>query len=270
LGSTRPRRPPAPTAAERARSLAARGGTACLVGTGAAQATPLVHHVRADGSAVLLLDDAEPVLDAIRAAPGGEFSAMLEVTDHAPVDLREPVRGLLWITGRMRVPGPEIARRIALQVADVRPHPDLLNLGHGATLVRLDPGSAVLSDAEGCAALSPVDLAAAWPDPFCCYEGHWLAHLEESHPDVLDVLVRHLPPALRDLRGARVRPLGVDRFGLRLRVEAPGRDHDVRIAWLEQATTVGELREQMQRLMGCPMRRSAGAGPTPPGGRATS
>jgi hypothetical protein len=270
LGSTRPRRPPAPTAAERARSLAARGGSACLVGTGAPQATPLVHHVRADGSAVLLLDDGEPVLDAIRAAPGGEFSAMLEVTDLAPVDLREPVRGLLWITGRMRVPGPEIARRIALQVADVRPHPDLLNLGHGATLVRLDPGSAVLSDAEGCAALSPVDLAAAWPDPFCRYEGHWLAHLEEAHPDVLDVLVRHLPPALRDLHGARVRPLGVDRYGLRLRVEAPGRDHDVRIAWPEQATTVAELREQMQRLMGCPMRRGAGAGPAAPGGRAAN
>jgi hypothetical protein len=261
LGSTRPRRPPAPTAAERARSVAARGGTACLVGTGAPQATPLVHHVRADGSAVLLLEDDEPVLAAIRASPGGEFAAMLEITDHAPVDLREPVRGLVWITGRLRIPEPDVARRIALQVADVRPHPDLLRLGHGATLVRLDPGSAVLSDAEGTAALAPVDLAAAWPDPFCRYEGHWLAHLEDAHPDVLDALARHLPPALRDLRDARVRPLGVDRYGLRLRVEAPGRDHDVRIAWAEQATTVDELRVQMHRLMGCPLRRGAGSDP---------
>jgi hypothetical protein len=241
--------------------MAARGGAASLVGTGAAQATPLVHHVRADGSAVLLVEDDEPVLDAIRAAPGGEFAAMLEIADHAPVDLREPVRGLLWITGRVRIPDPGPARRIALQVAEVRPHPDLLRLGHGATLVRLDPGSAVLSDAEGCAALTPVDLAAAWPDPFCLYEAHWLSHLEQAHPDVLDVLVRHLPPALRDLRGTRLRPLGVDRYGLRLRVEAPGRDHDVRIAWPQQATTVDELRVQMHRLMGCPMRRT-GAGPT--------
>jgi hypothetical protein len=261
LGSTRPRRPPAPSAAERARSVAARGGTASLVGTGAPQAVPLVHHVRADGSAVLLLHDDEPVLDEIRSAPGGEFAAMLEITDHAPVDLREPVRGLLWITGRLRVPEPDIARRIALQVADVRPHADLLRLGHGATLVRLDPGSAVLSDAEGTAALTPVDLAAAWPDPFCRYEGHWLAHLEDSHPDVLDVLARHLPPALRDLREARLRPLGMDRYGLRLRLEAPGRDHDVRIAWPEQATTVEELRTQMQHLIGCPMRRGVDVDP---------
>jgi hypothetical protein len=261
LGSTRPRRPPAPSAAERARSVAARGGTASLVGTGAPQAVPLVHHVRADGSAVLLMDDDEPVLAAIRDAPGGEFAAMLEITDHAPVDLREPVRGLLWITGRLRIPEPDIARRIALQVADVRPQADLLRLGHSATLVRLDPGSAVLSDAEGCAALTPVDLAAAWPDPFCRYEGHWLAHLEDAHPDVLDVLARHLPPALRDLRDARLRPLGMDRYGLRLRLEAQGRDHDVRIAWAEQATTVEELRAQMQLLIGCPMRRGVDVDP---------
>jgi hypothetical protein len=261
LGSTRHRRPPAPSAAERARSVAARGGTASLVGTGAPQVAPLVHHVRADGSAVLLLDDGELVLDSIRSAPGGEFAAMLEVADHAPVPLREPVRGLLWITGRLRIPEPDIARRIALQVADVRPHPDLLKLGHGATLVRLDPGSAVLSDAEGCAALTPVDLAAAWPDPFCRYEGHWLAHLEDAHPDVLEALSRHLPPALRELRGTRLRPLGMDRYGLRLRVEAPGRDHDVRIAWAEQATTVEELRAQMQQLVGCPMRRGAEVDP---------
>jgi hypothetical protein len=254
LGSTRTRRPPAPTAAERARSVAARGGIASLVGTGAPHASPLVHQVRADGSAVLLLDDAEPVLEEIRAAPRGEFAAMLELTDHAPVSLREPVRALLWITGRLRMPDTEAARRLAMQVADVDPNPDLLRLGHGATLVRLDPSSAVLSDAEGTAALSPLDLAAARPDPFSRYERQWLAHLEEAHPDVFLALAQHLPPALRDLRNARVRPLGMDRCGLRLRVEAPERDHDVRIAWPGTVTTVAELRVQMAQLVGCPFR----------------
>jgi hypothetical protein len=255
LGSTRTRRPSAPTAAERARSVAARGGTACLVGTGARQAVPLVHLVRADGSAVLLLDDDEPVLEAVRATPGGEFAAMLELADHAPVALREPVRALLWITGRIRIPERETARRIALQVADVRPHPDLLQLGHGATLVRLDPGSAVLADSDGSAALTPVDLAAAQPDPFCRYEQQWLAHLEEAHADVFQALARHLPHRVRDLRDARIRPLGVDRCGLRLRVEAPGGDHDVRLAWHATVGTVEELRVQMGLLVGCPFRR---------------
>jgi hypothetical protein len=53
----------------------------------------------------------------------------------------------------------------------------------------------------------------------------------------------------------------MDRYGLRLRVEAPGRDHDVRISWAEQATTVEELQAQMQLLIGCPMRRGVDVDP---------
>jgi Protein of unknown function (DUF2470) len=248
VGSTRLRRPPAPTGAERARSLALRGGTPSLVGTGRPEpVTPLVHHARADGSAVLLLPDHEPLLDRVRS---GEPGVMLELADRAPVDLREPVRGLLWITGWLWAPEPRAARRMALQVADVRPHERLLELGHGATLVRLDPGSAVLADGDGTAALSSVDLAAARPDPFCRLEDHWLSHLEEAHPEVLIALARHLPPELVRCPGARVRPLGVDRHGLRLRVEAPERDHDVRLAFAKAAETPDELREQMNRLVG--------------------
>lgn len=260
MGSTRLRRPPAPTGAERARSIVTRGGTASLVGTGAPPAAPLVHHLHADGSAVLLLDDAEPVLDRIRLAGNDEFAAMLEIADHAPVDLREPVRGLLWITGRVRLPDPDTARRLALQVADVNPQDDLLRLGHGATLVRLDPGQAVLSDAEGTAALGPVEIAGARPDPFCRYEQHWLPHLEQAHPEVFLALGRYLPPALRDDPGARIRPLGMDRCGLRLRVETTARDSDVRLAWQQEPTTVEELRVQMGVLVGCP---HIGAAPQP-------
>jgi hypothetical protein len=255
VGSTRLRRPTAPTDAERARSLALRGGAAALVGTGSAPVTPLVHHVRADGSAVLLLDDDEPLLDRVR---GGQTAVMLELADRAAVDLREPVRGLLWITGWLWVPERRAARRMALQVADVRPNERLLELGHGATLVRLDPGSAVLTDGDGCAALTPVDLAAARPDPFCRMEDHWLSHLEEAHPEVLIALARHLPPELHG-QGARVRPLGVDRCGLRLRVETPQRDHDVRLAFPGGASTPEELREQINKLVGCPMREAGAA-----------
>lgn len=272
MGTTRLRRPPAPTGAERARSMIARGATASLVGTGARAATPLVHLVRADGSAVLLLADDEPVLDRLRDpggdsrtgsdSPGWEAAApepaMLELADHAPVELREPVRALLWITGRLRLLDPDAARRTAVLVADVLPHPDLLRLGHGATLVRLEPGSAVLSDAEGSVALGPVDLAAARSDPFCRYERPWLAHLEQDHPEVFVALARHLPPALRDAPEARIRPLGLDRCGLRLRVETPDRDHDVRLAWPGRPATIEELRVQVGLLVGCPFRGAAG------------
>jgi hypothetical protein len=254
LGSTRLRRPPAPTDAERARSITARGGgAAALVGTGSPIAQPVAHHVHADGSAVLLLADAEPVLE--RVVREGGLAVMLELADAAPVDLREPVRGLLWITGHLTAVDDERARRIAVGLAEHHPHPALLELGHGARMVRLTPGSAVLSDAEGTAALAPVDLAAARPDPFCRYEHHWLGHLERAHPEVFTALARHLPTPLRDARDMRVRPLGVDRFGLRLRVEAGDQDHDVRLAWEAPISTVDELRRQFQRMVGCPLRR---------------
>ncbi len=254
MGTTRLRRPPAPTDAERARSVVARGTTAAaLVGTGSPIAQPRMHHVHADGSAVLLLADDEPVLRRLHddQGPGDELAVMLELADPAPVDLREPVRGLLWITGRLSVVDPHRARRIAVGLAECHPHPALLGLGHGATMVRLDPGSAVLSDAEGTAALSPVDLAGARPDPFCHYEHHWLGHLERAHPEVFTALARHLPTPLRDLRDAHVRPLGVDRLGLRLRVETADADHDVRLAWEGAITTTEELRAQFQRMVGC-------------------
>jgi hypothetical protein len=208
-----------------------------------------VHQVRADGSAVLLFADDEPLLGQIRAADG-TFTAMLELTDPAPVDLREPVRGLLWVTGRLWLPDPDSARRFALQVADTDPDPELLALGHGATLVRMHPDFAVLSDAEGSAVLTPAELAAARPDPFCRVEHPVLAHMESHHPELLAALTGQLPAALRERTDARVRPLGLDRFGLRLRVETPFRDHDVRLAWDGTPSSMPELWAELRRMTG--------------------
>lgn len=255
-----PCRPPAPSAAERARGIAARGGPAALVGTGVAPTRPLVHHVWADGSAALLLPDDDPLLARLPttgiAAEDG-CAAMLEISDPAPVDLRERVRGLLWITGTVtRAVDP---RRLAAAVADARPDPALLDLGYGASMVRLAPDSVVVSDGDGTAALTPVALAAARPDPFHHYELQWLPHLERCHPSSLAALRHHLPSALR---GGRVRPLGIDRHGLRLRVEAEVGDHDVRLAWPREVRTPHDLASAMAALAGCPVAaavRSTGA-----------
>jgi hypothetical protein len=54
------------------------------------------------------------------------------------------------------------------------------------------------------------------------------------------------------LRGGHVRPLGLDRLGLRLRVEAPDADHDVRLAFSEPVDTPGALGTELRRLVGCP------------------
>jgi hypothetical protein len=235
---------PTPTPGERARTIAALGPATLLLSGEAEKVAPLLHHVHADGSVSALLPDGHELLAAAR----GEVAAMAEVVDLAPVPLREPVRGLLWITGWLRAVPERSAREIAVKVAENRADPRLLDLGHGASMVRLEPASMVLADGDGTHPVDLADFTAAEPDPFCGQEAGWLRHLELSHTDVVGLLVRHLPESLR---GGHIRPLGLDRYGLRLRVEAVV-DHDVRLAFSHPIGTATELATELRRLVGCP------------------
>jgi hypothetical protein len=236
VGRTRTPRPPAPSITERARSLVARGGVAALVGTGEPDpVSPLMHHVHPDGTADLLLPDGEPLLERLRESAAGDLAVMLEVADTAPVPLADPVRELMWIVGWVHEPNAHIVRHMALR-----------------------PGSVVYSDAEGSAAATPTELALARPDPFCLVEHQWLRHLDEAHPEVFAALTRHLPASVTLDAGARIRPLGVDRHGLRVRVQTPAGGHDVRLAFSRSATTTDELRARFGELVGCAFRTSPG------------
>ncbi len=181
---------------------------------------------------------------------------MVELVDLSPVPLREPVRGLLWITGRLAPVGLDAARDLAVGLAADRPDPRLLDLGHGATMLRLTPISMVVADADGTHPVTPATFAASAADPFCHQEAGWLRHLELSHADVVHTLRRHLPAALH---GGHLRPLGLDRYGLRLRVEALEGDHDVRLAFERPIATMDELSAQLRRLVGCPFLARTGA-----------
>lgn len=245
------RRPPCPAAADRARTIASRGGRATVLRSGAERSEPHLHHVHPDGAVTVLLPDDHPL---VAAAGPGDPAAMVELADRAAVALREPVRGLLWITGWLRVLTGEDARTAVLTVADEQPDSRLLDAGHGMTVLRLTPVSLVLADGEGTCSLRPEEFRTATPDPFCRYEDHWLRHLEVAHRDVVGMLTRLLP---EHLRGGHVRPLGLDRFGLRLRVENVDGDHDVRLAFAEAVDTPGALGVQLRRLVGCPFLNAA-------------
>ncbi|WP_054811595.1 DUF2470 domain-containing protein [Nocardia arizonensis] len=238
-----------PTTAERVRNACARAEQAVLALPGIDPTQTSVHHLRQCGDVVIAVpsDSAAAALVA-RGGPGGA-AAVLELTDHAPLPLREPVRALVWLRGVVRaVPAPA-QRALAAEVAKDHPHAALLDIGHTATLLRLVLGSAVMADATGAEAVCVDELRLARPDPFCTLESAWLQHMDADHGDVIAQLARHLPAALR--RGA-VYPLSIDRFGITLRVETADADHDFRLPFSAPADDVDALGRAVRTLAGCP------------------
>src|SRR5262245_61625819 len=119
---------PAPTTAERIRSTCVRAGGALLAIERAEPFTTPLHHLLDDGSFAV----AVPVGGAVSAhmvncgAAGAQ--AVLELADYAPLPLREPVRSLVWIRGRLQqIPLPRVYG-VLDRIAAEQPHPTLLQV----------------------------------------------------------------------------------------------------------------------------------------------
>jgi hypothetical protein len=245
---------PSPTTAERIRSACARAGGAQLaVERQDPVATP-IHHLLPDGSFAVALSTG----DASR--PISRSQTLLELTDYAPLPLREPVRSLVWVRGCLRrVPPAAVTSTLDL-IASADPNPVLLQFetprsmpANGEetryTLLRLEIESVVVADATGAEPVSAQDLLAAAPDPFSEVESSLLRHLDTAHNDVLARLVSRLPAPLR--RG-QVRPLGLDRYGVRFRVESADGDRDIRLPFHKPVDDMTGLGQAIRVLMGCP------------------
>jgi len=242
---------PAPTTAERIRSTCVRAGGALLAVDGAEPLTTPLHHLLADGSfAVGVSADCDA--DGVQA--------VLELADYAPLPLREPVRSLVWIRGRLHQVPPAEVREMLDLIAAEHPHPALLQVrtpqsapvAAGDTqylLARLEIESVVVTDATGAEAVDSAALLAAQPDPFCAFESCWIRHLDTAHRDVVARLASRLPARLR--RGD-IRPLGIDRYGMRLRVESADGDRDIRLPFRTPVDDVIGLGKAIRVLMGCP------------------
>nr|WP_245845275.1 DUF2470 domain-containing protein [Mycobacterium arosiense] len=248
---------PAPTTAERIRSACVRASGALLaIEHDDPVPTPL-HHLMDDGSIALVL----PVgRGRAMMRPISGSQALLELTDYAPLPLREPVRSLVWVRGRLQEVHPADVLAMLDLIAAECPNPVLLGIdtprsvrgdGEGPryALLRLEIASVVVTDATGAEPVSVDDLLNARPDPFCALETSLLWHLNTAHGDVLARLVSRLPAPLR--RG-HVRPLGLDRYGVRFRVEGDDRDHDVRLPFYKPVDDMTGLSQAIRVLMGCP------------------
>ena len=245
-----------PTTAERIRSAFARAGGAMLAVEGLEPAESPVHHLLDDGSFAITVPVDGAVAQMVVTAGQAGVQAVLEMTDYAPLPLREPVRSLVWIRGRLRdVPASEVTALLDLVAAE-DPNPALLQVNSGDSsrdtryaLMRLEIDSVVVADSTGAESVGLSALLGARPDPFCAMESCWLQHMESAHREVIDRLASRLPVALR--RG-RVRPLGLDRYGVQLRVEGDDGDHDVRLPFAKPVDDISGLSQAIRVLMGCP------------------
>ncbi|MDY6808147.1 MAG: DUF2470 domain-containing protein [Actinomycetota bacterium] len=232
--------------------------TACRQISGAALAvagaepTPVnVVHLFESQAFVLVPTDGDAVMFTGARSEG--LAAMLEITDCAPIDLRERVRSLVWLNGTLHAVPTNLERELAVEIATEHPDDGLLDLGHGSSMLRLQIDTAVIATSAGAACVPSAELAGAAPDPFWEYEGDWIAHLDSDHADLVGQLARRLP---QDLRDGRVRPLGLDRFGIRFRIEGPAGDSDVRLPFARPVSDVHELSQALRTLAGCPFLNS--------------
>jgi hypothetical protein len=223
-----------PSAAERVRSvLAAADSLDVVIGD---RRNRLIgrHAVDAEGVLTVRL----PADSALAAAVGDGADASVEFTDVAPVALPNRVRAQLTLGGRLRP------------------------IDQGSGLVWLEPACVQLIEGARFTLVNVHEVRAAAPDPLARYESSMLLHLASVHSDVVTLLSRLLPVA--HLQGVRlIHPLRMDRYGLVLRLERPGGERDVRLAFPTPSADASDAAVQMRILLErarlCPRRRRLNA-----------
>ncbi|MFI1616776.1 DUF2470 domain-containing protein [Streptomyces lydicus] len=238
---------------------------------------PVCRTVTPDGDVLLLVPGDSAAARAAAHAQDDDLTAVMEITDVAPVSVPHRIRGRAWVAGWLTPVRNGRRAEAAMLLAERHPVGELLGLGEalqpdpapglaGRTawmMLRLEVGEGAVEDLWGAESFEPDDFAAAVPDPLVAHEAELLQHLHAAHSDQ----VRGLCSLLGDreqLCGLRDRavPVGLDRFGLRVRfvrgsgrrppenhsTDAEQRSFDARFDFPEPVRDVAELRRAMHQL----------------------
>ncbi|MFI2351459.1 DUF2470 domain-containing protein [Streptomyces sp. NPDC019443] len=235
-----------PSAAERTRTLVQSTSSAVLLipGVEAArpeQLTPQARAVGPDGEVFLLFPADTPAVRAATHAQDDELSAVLEITDVAPVSVPSRIRGRAWVSGWLTcVPG----------LAEP-----------GRMMVRLEVGEACVDDLWGADNVEPEEFARASVDPLVAHETELLQHLDSAHSDQVRGLCELLGERADGAyaKDRRAVPLALDRFGLRVRFVGE-RCFDARFDFPTPVRDITELRRAMHTLFEAASRTSGPSG----------
>ena len=235
--------------AERARTLVA---TAVDIRVGVFNSEHEIgrHAVTGDGSLLFLPPaDAPRVFDVAKVLPPDAIT--VTIIDVASVPQHDRVRGTLRLTGRLGVAPVPLPVGVRGHLAG--PDPDALE--NAGQVVELRPTRVQLAwrcereDAGGSPWVEiPVDsYRAAFPDAVMAYESQWLPHLQVDHAELLRALAAQEYGELDD--SVDVRPLGLDRFGLVVRLYGSGAHLDVRLPFARPVTCGCEIRDAFNGLL---------------------
>ncbi|MEV0645351.1 DUF2470 domain-containing protein [Phytomonospora sp. NPDC050363] len=248
-----------PSPAEITRTLAT-GRLTGTVRTGLGGPLRVRHATVSDGTPLLLVRDGGSTAAALACEPGDDVAALLCVDDVPPL-AGSPTLGRLWLSGWATALVAEDARDAALAFAAVNPAGDLLAVGEGYTLYRLDVAEVRLERRSGWIDVDLDAYAAAEPDPVAADEAELLGDLDDHHRDeVAAFAVAQLSAAghgelSRDVPPRMVR---LDRYGMAF---TAGENRFVRLGFDRPLTGRSDLITRMRPLLGmgcaCP-RESTG------------
>lgn len=246
-----------PSAAERVRTLVQSSVSAALAipGTEAKQSgpdplgfgSPEARAVTPEGDVVLLVPAASPAARAAAYAQDDDVTAVMELTDVAPVAVPHRVRGRAWIAGWLtpvRNGDRAECERLLSEQCPAEPATDVAWM-----LLRLEVGEAYVDDLWGEEHVEPDDFAAAEPDPLARHESELLQHLAAAHDDQVRSLCALLGEddttcSVRE----QVVPLALDRHGMRVRFCGEAHCFDARFEFPEPVSGVVQLRRAMHAL----------------------
>ena len=233
-----------PPAAERARTVALRPAAALHV-AGTGSCSVLAATTTSDGDVLLVVPSSGGVVAALRHSPLGDVPARLTVTDRAPLPLRHPVRGLVQLSGwLMPVPEQDVAA-LVLDFAETSPAEALFEVGLSAVLVRMDLADVELEESGTSVDVDPDDFRGAAPDPVSRVEPELMA--AQQGP------LGRLCARVQGWAGRRddVRLLGLDRFGVRFRVQGRQGCYDLRVPFAAPLAGPDGFADAVDDLLTC-------------------
>ncbi|XVU27438.1 DUF2470 domain-containing protein [Actinoplanes sp. CA-054009] len=207
-----------PTHAEVARTLAAGhlpgvAHIACRPGP-----LPVRHVTDANGRVLLLSPRDGAFAAALKPQEGNDDTAMvLDISDVPPM-AGSPALGRVWISGWAVLLEGDEERAATLDYADIDASGDLLDVGDGQVIHRMDVAEVRYERNENLVDVDVDDWAEATPDPLCRIEFDLIADLIDHHEAEMSAYVR------RQL-GSKFQPkaepqvVRMDRYGFMVRLD---------------------------------------------------